>query len=70
MCFVCEIYVCADCMSKHKGHEGMKVGRKESERKNRLLAKLKERLQKAGGERESEERERENENKVCYPPCE
>ena len=35
MCFVCQIYVCADCMSKHKGHEGMKVGRKESERQDR-----------------------------------
>ena len=35
MCFVCQIYVCADCMSKHKGHEGMKVRRKESERQER-----------------------------------
>ena len=35
MCFVCQIYVCADCMSKHKGHEGMKVGRRESERQER-----------------------------------
>ena len=35
MCFVCQIYVCVDCMSKHKGHEGMKVGRRESERQER-----------------------------------
>ena len=58
MCFVCQIYVCADCMSEHKGHEGMKVGRKESERKTGLLAKIKGRLQKAGREREKKEKKR------------
>ena len=58
MCFVCQIYVCVDCMSKHKGHEGMKVGRKESERKTGFLAKIKGRLQKAGREREKKEKKR------------
>ena len=58
MCFVCQIYVCADCMSKHKGHEGMKVGRRESERKTGLLAKIKGTLQKAGREREKKEKKR------------
>ena len=57
MCFICQIYVCADCMPKHEGHEGMNVGRKESERKG-LFAKMKERLQKAQREREKNERER------------
>ena len=32
-CFDCEMYVCKNCLSDHRSHEGMKVGRNESERK-------------------------------------
>ena len=32
LCFYCEMYVCRNCLSGHRSHRGMEVGRKESER--------------------------------------
>ena len=74
MCFVCQIYVCADCMENHIWHEGLKIRRKESWRQgrdesegmgkqNKREGKLGKRLGKAAMEMrleaESESREKE-----------
>ena len=34
LCFLCEMYVCGECLPKHEWHEGMRVRRNESERHN------------------------------------
>ena len=31
LCFVCEMFVCVNCMSDHSSHDGMSVGREERE---------------------------------------
>ena len=32
LCFDCVMYVCRNCLARHRSHRGMKVGRKERER--------------------------------------
>ena len=74
LCLVCEIYVCAGCMRKHRWHEGMEEVREESERDQRekmenkklgVWEKIKKRVTKTFGKAaNSEKRESDNERKI------
>ena len=49
LCFECVMYVCRNCLPRHKSHKGMKVGRKESEREMEGEASGSDRMEESEG---------------------
>ena len=77
MCFVCEMFVCVNCMSDHSSHDGMSVGRKEREgmrwiserermeEKSKRLGKTSKRMKfEDESDRQKTEKEKEKEDKT------
>ena len=77
LCFVCEMFVCVNCMSDHSSHDGMSVGREEREgmgcksesermeEKNKGLGKTSKRMKfEDESERQKTEKEKEKEDKT------
>ena len=77
LCFVCEMFVCVDCMSDHSSHDGMIVGREERERmgcksesermeeKSKRLGKTSKRIGfEDESDRQKTEKEKEKEDKT------
>ena len=77
LCFVCEMFVCVNCMSDHSSHDGMSVGREgregmrwisESERmeeKSKGLGKTSKRMKfEDESDRQKTEKEKEKEDKT------
>ena len=74
LCFVCEMFVCVNCMSDHSSHDGMSVGREEREgmrwisesermeEKNKGLGKTSQ--GEDGSDRQKTEKEKEKEDKT------
>ena len=77
LCFVCEMFVCVNCMSDHSSHDGMSVGREEREgmrwisesermeEKSKGLGKTRKRMKFEDEiERQKTEKEKEKEDKT------
>ena len=74
LCFVCEMFVCVNCMSDHSSHDGMSVGREEREgmrcisesermeEKNKGLGKTSQ--GEDGSDRQKTEKEKDKEDKT------
>ena len=76
-CFVCEMFVCVNCMSDHSSHDGMSVGREEREgmrwisesermeEKSKRLGKTSKRMTfEDESDRQKTEKEKEKEDKT------
>ena len=76
LCFVCEMFVCVDCMSDHSSHDGMSVGREEREGMRwisksglgKIIKRMKEKWKTSqredGSDRQKTEKEKEKEDKT------
>ena len=77
LCFVCEMFVCVNCMSDHSSHDGMSVGREEREgmrwisesermeEKSKRLGKTSKRMTfEDESDRQKTEKEKEKEDKT------